>query len=39
LGGLRHLGKGAQDFLLREVDVLESFVKEFMKVLLAGHIG
>jgi hypothetical protein len=26
LRGLRHLGKGTQDFSLREVDVLEGFV-------------
>src|SRR6478672_13157321 len=37
LGGFCHLGKGAQDFLLRKVDVLESFVKEFVKILFAGH--
>jgi hypothetical protein len=29
LCGLRHLGKGAQDFLLSKVDVLEHFVKQF----------
>jgi hypothetical protein len=38
LRSLRHLGKGAENFLLGEIDVLEGVVKEILELLgFFGH--